>query len=52
MKTKKFEKKLVLNKKTIVNLNSKEMLAINAGILPRTATNCLGTCGQCTCRTC
>jgi len=31
MKTKKFEKKLVLNRKTIADLNNREMFTVNGG---------------------
>lgn len=43
MKTKKFEKKLYLNKKTIADLNSKEMSYVNGGNLtPTTLTYYVG----------
>jgi len=52
MKPKKLEKKLVLNKATIVNLKVKELQAIYAGQLPdaeetKNPTNPCGTCGSC-----
>ena len=34
MKTKKFEKKLSLNKKTVANLSNKEMFGVHGGELP------------------
>jgi hypothetical protein len=53
MKTKKFEKKLVLKKKTIANLNNGQLGQVKGGLLP-TRTDCL-TCVDCptdTCETC
>ncbi len=39
MKTKKFSKKLTLNKKTIANLENKKMNAIRGGAIPKTDPN-------------
>lgn len=58
MKLKKFEKKLILNKKTIADLCNKEMKKVNAGINdPKSfaVTGCCPTSGLCTgvvCRIC
>jgi natural product precursor len=43
MKTKKFEKKLSLNKKTIADLDSKEMGAVKGGY-KLTIPTCIITC--------
>lgn len=44
MKTKKFNKKLVLSKRTVANLSSKEMKDAYGGIETR---SCPGTCIGC-----
>jgi len=49
MKAKKFSKRLILNKKTIANLNSNEMKAVQIGIAtgilcPPTENTCIITC--------
>jgi natural product precursor len=44
MKTKKFHKKLVLNKKTISNLKDKEMRVVGGGF---TIGSCAYTCPLC-----
>ena len=41
MKTKKFDKKLALNKNTIVNLGNQEMISAKGGIFTE------GTCDSC-----
>ena len=44
MKTKKFEKKLVLSRKTIANLNNRELERIQGGTEPRSiAEQCKAT---------
>jgi len=47
MKKKTFHKKLSLNKKTVANIDNREMIAIKAGI--DTLYKCTGrnTCGAC-----
>ena len=54
MKTKKFDKKLVLNKKTIANVSNKGMEAIQGGKFSRRTLECpeFGTCFEVTCNTC
>lgn len=50
MKTKKFRKKLALNKKTIADLGSKKMSGLKGGkILPseKTCVTCVYTCVEC-----
>lgn len=44
MKTKKFSKRLVLNKETVANLSSKEKNKVKGGGLPTWYTLCLYTC--------
>jgi hypothetical protein len=44
MKAKKFDKKLVLNKKTISDLSNPEMVKVKGGI-PRPSSNCFTNCG-------
>jgi hypothetical protein len=46
MKTKKFRKKLLLNKKTIANMNNNEMLSVKGGLPNTDYTFC--TCTWCT----
>lgn len=53
MKIKKFNKKLGLNKSTVVNLNNSEMGAVHGGLQPtidlsNCATNCLCETVVCT----
>jgi hypothetical protein len=54
MKTKKFDKKLALNKQTIANLGTKEMHAIAGGAETQTAAcntciyTCMTVCENCT----
>ncbi len=43
MKTKKFEKQLVLNKETIVNLAKEEIKAVKGGELETSEWICLGS---------
>jgi hypothetical protein len=48
MKAKKLTKKLVLNKETIVNLKSDELMKVNGGIwksMRITACTCFPSCG-------
>jgi natural product precursor len=60
MKTKKFEKKLSLNKKTIANLNNGDMKHLQGGIKPtgctcpfcRVTENSLCPTAAITCQTC
>jgi hypothetical protein len=52
MKTKKFDKKLVLNKKTIANVSNKGMEAVQGGKLSRRTLECPGTCFEVSCNTC
>lgn len=55
MKTKPFDKKLVLNKKTVAHLNNSEMKAVEGGDMPLCVTigadTCISyegwTCGTC-----
>ena len=53
MKTKSFGKKLLLNKKTVANLEQKEMRGIYGGETDRTVcdTNCVSECPLCITKT-
>jgi hypothetical protein len=48
MKSKKFEKKLELNKETIANLKINQMKDIRGGLAPSEKSEC-ATCSGCTC---
>ena len=50
MKSKKFDKKLVLNKKTVAHLNNEEMVAANGGIILSPMPTCVWICTEtCSC---
>lgn len=55
MKTKKFEKKLGLKKKTIANLNNQEMVTANGGVEETNYRTCIqptASCDTCLIETC
>lgn len=46
MKTRRFYKKLVLNKKTVANLNSDELKVVQGGFIFTELVSCVPTCGE------